>query len=147
MQDENCFGISSERAAGKSAIEAAILRVAYHTAWLVVGRAGSHLRGSIDHQLPGLHACDRGGAVEASGIAFLWHFYDFLWVRRRGRRPDRSGEEARALVAGVAYDTAWAVYPRLRPRRVPRAALSMGCRGDGFYQFMLYSMKILITDE
>lgn len=44
-------------------------------------------------------------------------------LARRGRRPDRGDTAARALVAGMAYPTARAVCSRLRPRRVPGAAL------------------------
>lgn len=98
-------------------------RVAQHTARLVVGRAGSHVRGSLHHQLHGVHALDGGGAVEASGTALLRHRDAVVWAGRRDRRPDRGDTTARALVARMAYHAARADGPLLRPRRVPGAAL------------------------
>ena len=56
---------------------------------MVVRRAGSHVRRSLHHQRHGVHALDRGGAVEASGTTLLRHRDDGVWAGRRHRRPDR----------------------------------------------------------
>jgi len=55
---------------------------------MVVGRAGGHVCGTLHHQLRGVHAIDRGWAVEAGGSALLRHFHAVVWAGHRDRRPD-----------------------------------------------------------
>ena len=90
---------------------------------MVVGQAGGRVRNPHDHQQHDFHALTGGCNVAGNGITLLRHLHDAVWTSRRDRRPDRSDETARALVARMACHSARAVCPLHRPRRVPGAAL------------------------
>lgn len=103
MRDENQSRISSECANARSTLVAAHLGAAQHTAWLVVGRAGSHVPGPLYDQLRRVHALAGRCAVAAYGAALLRHRDAIVWAGCWDCRPDRGDTAARAIVARVAH--------------------------------------------
>lgn len=95
---------------------------------MVVCQTGSHVHSALDNKYRGVRALGGEGTLGAGDTAFFRHHDTLMRTGRRDSRLDRGDTAARALVARMADNAARADGRRLRPWRIPGAALRQDLR-------------------